>query len=280
MCWKAAFSAPPTASASTHSLIDARTDAHIWAEHYDRDLADVFAIQSEIARAIADQLQAKISAGEKAAVAERPTRDLVAYDLYVRAAALIDQAALADIKEQGKHYFQAVELLNQAIARDPAFLLAYCRLAEAHDELYFGSHDHTPVRLALANSAINAAFRLKPDSGEAHLARATHFYHGYLDYDHARDELAIAVRTLPNNARIFEWTGYIDRRQGRWHDAARNLQRASELDPRNVKVLTGAAITYTLMSRLWASQSDFRSPHCPRTKRRFSPGVSCLDRRR
>jgi serine/threonine-protein kinase len=96
----------------------------------------------------------------------------------------------------------------------------------------------------LANSAINAAFRLKPDSGEAHLALATHFYHGYFDYDHALDELAIAVRTLPNNARIFEWSGYIDRRQGRWHDAARNFQHASELDPRNVRILISAAAPY------------------------------------
>ena len=137
-----------------------------------------------------------------------------------------------------------MELLNQAIARDPAFLLAYCRLAEAHDELYYRSHDHTPARLALANSAINAAFRLKPDSGEAHLARARHFYLGYFDYDHARDELAIAVRTLPNNAKIFEWTGFVDRRQGRWHEAVRNLQRATELDPRNFKVLGDLAVTY------------------------------------
>ena len=138
-------------------------------------------------------------------------------------------------------------MLNQAIARDPAFLLAYCRLAEAHDELYFGRFDYTPSRLELAKSAIDSAFRLKPDSGDAHLALARHFYHGYFDYDHARDELAIAVRYLPNNARIFEWSGYIDRRQGRWSDAVRNLERASELDPRNVKILIGAVVTYELM---------------------------------
>src|SRR5438876_1622352 len=225
-------------------LIDARTDKHLWAKTYDRDLADVFAIETELAQLIADELQAKLSAGEKAAIAEPPTRDLVAYDLYIRAAALIDQADYVQDKEQEKDLFQAVELLNQAIARDPAFFLAYCRLAEAYDALYFQAVDHTLARLALANSAIDAAFRLKPDSGEAHLALATHFYHGYFDYDHARDELAIAVRTLPNNARIFEWTGYIDRRQGRWHDAVRNLERASKLDPRNVKILTGAAVTY------------------------------------
>jgi tetratricopeptide (TPR) repeat protein len=178
---------------------------------------------------------------------ERPTQDLVAYDFYVHAAALIDEASYAPEQERWKDYFQAVELLDRAIARDPAFLLAYCRLAEAHDELYFQNGDHTPSRLELANAAINSAFRLNPDSGEAHLALARHLYHGYFDYDHARDELAIAARTLPNDARIFEWTGYIDRRQNRWHDAVRNFERAMELDPRNVNILTGAAVTYDVM---------------------------------
>src|SRR5438552_2675413 len=228
-------------------LVDTRTDAHLWAETYDRDLADVFAIQSEIAQKIADQLQAKISRNEKAAIEQRPTNDLVAYDLYVQATSLIDKAAYESGKEQEKEYFRAIELLNQAIARDSAFLLAYCRLAEAHDELYFDKFDSTPSRLEFAKSAINSAFRLKPDSGEAHLALAAHLYHGYFDYDRARAELAIAVRTLPNNARIFEWSGYIDRRQSRWHDAVRDFERAMELDPRNVKILTSAATTYRLL---------------------------------
>src|SRR5439155_710018 len=86
------------------------------------------------------------------------------------------------------------------------------------------------IETELANAAINSAFRLKPDSAGAHLALARHLYHGYFDYDHARDELAIAARTLPNDARIFEWSGYIDRRQNRWHEAVRNFERAMELD--------------------------------------------------
>src|SRR6184192_2968070 len=228
-------------------LVDARTDAGVWAEEYDRDLNDVFAIETEVAQSIANRLRAKVSAREKIAIQERPTKDLVAYDLYVQATSLLDKAAYESGKEQGKDYFQAIELLNQALARDSAFLLAYCRLAEAHDELYFMQIDHMPSRLELAKSALNSAFRLKPDSGEAHLALGRHFYHGYFDYDHARDELAIAVRTLPNNARIFEWTGFIDRRQSRWHDAVRNFERATALDPRNVKILTSAAVTHHLM---------------------------------
>jgi TolB-like protein/Tfp pilus assembly protein PilF len=225
-------------------LIDARSDKHLWAQTYDRDLADVFAIQSEIAQKIADQLEAKISPREKAAIEEQPTKDIAAYDLYVRATVLIDKAVYEG--EQPKDYFQAVDLLNQAVARDPGFLLAYCRLAEAHDELYYRSIDRTN-RLTLAKAAIDSAFHLKPDSGEAHLALASHLYHGYFDYDGARDQLAIALRTLPNNALIFEWNGYIDRRQGRWHDAMRNFERAMELDPRNARIVTDAAITYALM---------------------------------
>src|SRR5206468_351271 len=228
-------------------LVDAHTNAGIWAEEYDRDLNDVFAIETEVAKSIANRLRARVSAREKVAMEERPTKDLVAYDRYVQAASSIDKAAYAREGERGKYYFRAIELLNQAIARDPAFLLAYCRLAEAHDELYFQNVDHTPGQLALAQSAIDTAFRVKPESGETHLALAQHFYHGYFDYDRARHELAIAVRTLPNNARIFEWSGYIDRRQSRWHDAVRDFERAMELDPRNVKILTSAATTYGLL---------------------------------
>src|SRR6266508_2753842 len=226
-------------------LVDTRTDAGIWAEEYDRDLNDVFAIETEVAQSIANRLRAKVSAREKVAMQEWPTRDLVAYDLYVRAMPLIDW--IADSRTKEKDLSQAVDLLNQAIARDPAFLLAYCRLAVAHDTLYFQNVDHTSGRLALANSAINSAFRLKPYSGEAHLALASHFYWGYFDYDRARAELGIAQRTLPNNPRVFELTGFIDRRQGRWSDAVRNMERACELDPRNTFPLTGVAGLYCFL---------------------------------
>jgi TolB-like protein/class 3 adenylate cyclase/Tfp pilus assembly protein PilF len=224
-------------------LIDARTNRQLWGQTFDRDLADIFAIQSEIAESIANQLEAKMSAIEKAAIEEPPAKDVVAYDLYVQATSLIDEALYYGVNSQ-KNLVQAVELLNQAIARDPEFLLAYCKLAEAHDGIYWEAIDRTPSRLDLAKSAIDSAFRLRPDSGEAHLALAVHFYNGYLDYDRARDELAIAVRTMPNNARIFEWRGYIDRRQGRWQDAVRSFKRAIELDPQNRDLLFGAAYTH------------------------------------
>jgi TolB-like protein/class 3 adenylate cyclase/Tfp pilus assembly protein PilF len=226
-------------------LIDARTDKHLWAQTYDRELNDVFAIETEVAQAIANELQAKLSPAEKVSIEEKPTRDLVAYDLYVRALPLIEWAFEKSNGE--KDLATAVDLLNQAIARDPSFALAYCRLALAHDDIYFLEFDHTAGRLELAKSAIDTAFRLKPDSGEAHLALAGHYYWGYLDYDRARDELALAQRTLPNNSRLFFITSFIDRRQGRWADSVRNLERASELDPQNDLTLAALQITYSLL---------------------------------
>jgi tetratricopeptide (TPR) repeat protein len=222
-------------------LIDARNDTHVWAEKYDRELADVFAIQSEIAEKIADQLQAKLSATEKAAIEQRPTADLAAFDLCVRATALID--AEPGSPTGTEDLLQAVSFLDQAIDRDPAFLLAYCKLAGAHDRLYLLGRDHTPGRLTLADTAVKNALRLGPDSGDAHLASAQHLYSN-LDYDGARAEIGVAHRTLPNNPRIFELSGYIDRRQGRWEESTRNFERALDLDPRNVPTLWSIADTY------------------------------------
>jgi TolB-like protein/Flp pilus assembly protein TadD len=213
-------------------LIDARNDSHVWVEKYDRELADVFAIQSEIAQKIADQLQAKLSPTEKSAMNERPTSDLAAYDLYLRAKELIYDSDINPSRRK-EDLFKAVQLLDQAIVRDPAFLLAHCQLAYAHGDIYNLNFDHTETRLALAETSVRAAVRLQPDSGETHLAHAIHFYWGHRSYDQAREELAKAQRTLPNNTRIVFFLGLIDRRQGRWDEAIQNLERAVDLDPRN-----------------------------------------------
>src|SRR5438132_9100111 len=198
-------------------LVDAHNDVHLWAEHYDRPLDDVFAIQSEVAKSIADQLRAKLSPREKAAIERPPTADLAAFDLYTRANALTIQVSYIGARSKD-NLLQAIELLNQAVARDPKFLLAYCRLAYAHDFLYITNQEHTPARRALADAAVQTILRLQPDSGEAHLALAQHFYSCYLDYGHARQELAIAQRMLPNSSQVFEVAGVIDRRQGHWED--------------------------------------------------------------
>jgi TolB-like protein/Flp pilus assembly protein TadD len=226
-------------------LIDARTDAHLWAQTYDRDLADVFAIQSEIAKAIAEQLQAKLSPNEKAAIEKPPTTDLVAFDLYTRAKTLL---ILISFNNQ-QSLQQAIELLNQAVGRDPAFFEAYYQLVYAHGYAYSVLGDHTPARLASAEAALQAATRLRPDAGETYLARATYLYYCLRDYNAALAELEVARRSLPNDPRIFELTGYILRRRGQQEEGVRNLERAVELDPRNPSTLEQLAISYQYLRR-------------------------------
>src|ERR1051326_1169050 len=214
-------------------LIDSRSDANVWAQTYDRDLADVFAIQSEIAKAIAEQLQARLSAREKAAIEQKPTDDLAAYDFYVRGKALADLGTPTFDTRVRSNLLEAAGLLEQAIARDPSFFLAYYHLAEVHDRLYFFGSDHTPARLALGDNAVAAAQRLRPDSAETHLTVGRHLYLGYRDYERARKELALAARALPNDPWAVAYTGFMDRRHGRWEEHVQNLNRALELDPRN-----------------------------------------------
>ena len=223
-------------------LIDTRTDAHLWAQTYDRSVADVFAIQSEIARTIADQLQAKISVGEKVAVAHPPTRDLAANDLYLKAIAIENQPS------GSKGRFEAISLLERAVAHDPRFLRAYCALARMHLSLY-EDEDHTPARLLAANAMIEKAAQLQPDAGEVHLVRARYLARGLREYDRARAELELARRTLPNDAAVYFETALTDRRQNRWAEALRNFERAVELDPRNFEYLTITAATCSSMRR-------------------------------
>jgi len=229
-------------------LLDARTDAHLWAQTYDRDLADVFAIQSEIAKAIADQLQAKLSPNEKKAIEQPPTTDLAAFDLYSRAKSLL---LTADISMTGDPDLRkAIKLLDEAVKRDPSFFDAYCQLAWAHENLYaVGGSDHTPARLALAEAALQAATRLRPDAAETHLARAEYLYYGLRDYAGALAELEIARRALPNDPRLFELTGYILQRRGQQEEGLQNLQRAVELDPRNFFTLQQIALSYQNLGR-------------------------------
>src|SRR5438876_1967177 len=209
----------------TAQLIDAKTDTHLWVERYDRPLDDVFAIQSDIAKAIAGQLQAKLSPKIKSAIEERPTKDLAAYDLYVRAKLLVMAHFINE-----KNYLEAESLLDQAIARDSDFFLAHCLSAEVQSRLYW-NFDHNPERRDLAERAVKAAFHLRPEAGESHLARAQYLARCNLDYDNARAELALAQRGLPNNAQVFTLLGHIDRLQGRWNESVRNFDEALELDP-------------------------------------------------
>src|SRR5256885_6500731 len=228
-------------------LLDATTDAQVWAEHYDRQLSDVFAIQSEIAEQIVTQLQARLTPEEKAAIEIRPTQDIQAYQSYVKASAIIDRVIYdSNLIED---LWEAERLLGQATARDPRFFLAFCRLAYVHDQLYFNSLDHTDARLALARAALDKARELQSDVGEVHLAAAAHYYFGYLDYDHARQELTAARAKLPNDPYPILLLGYIDRRQGHWDASTQRLEHALSLDPRNLLFLKQLALSYTMLRR-------------------------------
>jgi TolB-like protein/tRNA A-37 threonylcarbamoyl transferase component Bud32 len=234
-------------------LIDAKNDTHLWANSYDRPLDDVFAIQSEIAKAIAAQLKAKLSPSEKTAIEQAPTKNLIAYDRYVRAEKLSGQDG--DLRE-------ITRLLDQAVAYDPTFLLAYCLLAQSHVWLYFNGVDQTPARLALATEARDSALRLGPDRGESHLAAAWVAYHGYRDYETALTEVGIARRSLPNERSVFDIMGQIARRQGHWNQSTSDFLHAVDLDPRSprsVWLLGRAAINYM-------------------QQRRFSEAVALVDR--
>src|SRR5438876_641398 len=228
-------------------LIDTRTDAHVWAQEYDRDLSDVFTLQSEIAQRIADQLGTEVSAAEKAAIQEPPTTDLVAYDSYLRAKDLINGISWSTRAKED--LTQAVKLLDQAVRRDALLCLASGDLAGAHDRIYFLGFDHTDARLKLSETAIQSVRRLRPESGETHLALAQHFYWAYADYDRAQSELVIAGRTLPNESRIPLLSGYIDRRQSRWEKSLEEMKRALELDPRNFSILQQVSLTYEALRR-------------------------------
>ena len=225
----------------TVQLTDARRGSRLWEMSYERTLGVVSRTQSDLVQRIAGQLQATVSAKEKTAIDERPTQDLIAYGLYVRGKTLISSLANGQINEK---LLQSVQALEQAIARDPDFYLAYCQLAAAHGYLYFFGFDHTTARLALAEAALKTVTRLHPEAGETHLAKANFLYRCYLDYDKARAELALTQRALPNHSEAFELAGYIDRRQGFWTESARSLQRAVKLDPRNVFLLQQIAASY------------------------------------
>jgi TolB-like protein/Tfp pilus assembly protein PilF len=222
-------------------LIDARNDAHLWAQTYDRDLADVFAIQSEIAEAIAQQLQAHLSANEKAEIAKPPTKDPVAYDLYLRARQLDD---LVNDPNARSSLLQGISLLEEAVRRDAKFFRAYCLISETHLDLYWSGLDHTDERREMARVALEKAEEIQPEAGEVHWMKGLYAYHGHRDYDKARPELELAKRLLPNEARVYMLAGALDRRTARFSEAASNFKRAVELDPRNFIVVTEAGSTF------------------------------------
>jgi TolB-like protein/Flp pilus assembly protein TadD len=221
----------------TIRLVDARADKTLWSETYDRNLSDIFAVQSEIAQMVASKLAGTISPLEKQRIEAKPTHNLEAYDLYMRAKQLI---AYSDVNAVFGYYenqlINAIALLQQAVRLDPMFTLAYCLCAQANATLCF-RYEWTSARRASADEALKQALRLQPELPEVHLAYAYHLYGVDRDYEKAKGELAIARRGLPNDVRIILAAAWIDRRQGRWDEAIRGFCAAISLDPRNVAPL-------------------------------------------
>ena len=219
-------------------LINADNDEHIWAEDYDRDLTDVFAIQTDLAQKIASSLQAKLSPDEKERLDRRPTQNSDAYLLYIQAH---DYANKMDSTQAGS--LKAVPLFEQAIKLDPNFALAFAELSIVESWLYH-SADPRPLRRDKARLNANEALRLQPDLPEGHLALGFSYYYGDRNYDRALKEMEIAKRGLPNEAQAYMAIGAIQRRQGKWTESTANLEKAAALDPKNVTILDNLALNY------------------------------------
>jgi tetratricopeptide (TPR) repeat protein len=231
-------------------LIDAGTDNTIWADSYDRDLIDIFAIQSEIAQRVALKLSAQLSPEERKDIEEIPTKNLEAYDLYLQAKQLLDANywVLSNEKEN-EVYSRVISLLEETIQEDSKFALAYCLMAKAHDILYVDRIDHTQERRAFGDAAVNEALKLRQGLPEVHLALAHHLYYCYRDFERARVQIAIAAQNLSNNADLLELTALIDRRQGRLEKATAAMENAATLDPRNVERLGNLSDLYWALRR-------------------------------
>ena len=228
-------------------LINANNDEHIWAEDYDRDLTDVFAIQTDLAQKIASALQAKLSPNEKARLDQRPTENSDAYLLFVQAH---DYATRRDIFRDTS--LKAIPLFEEAIKLDPKFALAFADLSMVQSWIYHNS-DPNPARREKARLNANEALRLQSDLPEGHLALGFSYYYGDRDYDRALAEFEIARRGLPNDAQAYFAIGAIQRRQGKWPESTANLEKAAALDPRNTEILSNLVFTYVALRNFEAA---------------------------
>src|SRR6266513_2324315 len=232
-------------------LINASNDEHIWAEDYDRDLTDVFAIQTDLAQKIVYTLQAKLSPNEKARLDRRPTQDPNAYLLFVQAH---DYANRTDMFRDTS--LKAEQLFEQTTKLDPNFAAAFAGLSMVESWAYH-SFDPVPARREKARAAANEALRLQPDLPEAHLALGFSYYYGDRDYERALAEFEIAKRGLPNEAQAYMAIGAIQRRQGRWAESTANLEKAAELDPKNSSVLLNLGYNYMATRNFEAADKIF-----------------------
>ena len=228
-------------------LINANNDEHIWAEDYDRDLTDVFAIQTDLAQKIASALQAKLSPNEKARLDQRPTENSDAYLLFVQAH---DYATRRNMFRDTS--LKAIPLFEQAIKLDPNFALAFAGLSMVQSWIYHNS-DPNPARREKARLNANEALLLQPDLPEGHLALGFSYYYGDRDFERALAEFEIARRGLPNDAQAYFAIGAIQRRQGKWAESTANLEKAAALDPRNTEILSNLVFSYIALRNFEAA---------------------------
>jgi serine/threonine protein kinase/Flp pilus assembly protein TadD len=232
-------------------LVDARNDHTVWADSYDRDLTNIFSIQSEIAQTVASRLSARLTPEEREDIDQKPTNNLEAYDLYLQAKQMLNTVVVwgSEPSITKETYSNAIRLLEEATQKDRKFALAYCVIAKAHDFLYLDWVDRTPQRRALGDAAISDAMRVGPDLAEVHLAIAFHVYTCYRDFERARVQIAIASQTLPNNPALLQLTASIDLVRGQWEKATAGLERAATLDPRDPGILDILAWHYMRLRR-------------------------------
>ena len=238
-------------------LIDARTDGHLWAQNYDRDLKDVFAVQSDVAEKVAEALKAQLLPAESARIASVPTKKPEAYDLFLKAEYFTSQINSATAKDPADVLSKAADLYERAIAADPDFALAYARLSYLRAEAYWLGIDASPQARNAAQSAATQALALQPNLPEAHLAMGYVHYWGYRDYVPALAEFATARASLPNDASMFAAIAYVHRRQGDLVQAVSELEQAAVLDPRDTSLPGNLGATLVYLRRYGEAEAAF-----------------------
>ena len=229
-------------------LVNAQTDSHLWADIYDRKLTDVFAVESEIAKAIAESLQAELTGGEQRALAIKPTSNSEAYDAYLRGLAFESRTS-----SSADDLAKATDFYERAVQLDRAFALAWARLSRVNAETYFDGVDTTPARRDATERALNTAQRLQPTSPETLLALGYYQYWVLGDYGLAKATFERASKMLPGSSEVLEALALIARRQGHWDQSIAYFERALVLDPRNMQLLMTAAETYVMLRQFPAA---------------------------
>src|SRR5438552_3560110 len=233
-------------------LIDARADSHLWAKTYDRDLADVFAIQSEVAQEIADSLKAKLSPAEVTTLAAAPTNDTAAYDLFLKGEF---EQRVANSNFRPESFDQAARWYKEAIARDPNFALAIAQLAICQLRRHWLTDPLSESELMEAGRMAKQAVTLAPDLAEAHVALGLFHYYGFREYEKALTEFQRAIELRPNYSLALQFVAFVHRRQGKWATTLDELKRSIDQDPRDPYVQAGLAETYVFL-RKWREAED------------------------